>query len=111
MKHRIWLFMAAATLFTGPVLAQDYVINVNGIVCEFCSYGVTKKIAKLDFIDHSKYSNGVKVEIQNQMVTIAVKEGASLDKEALFDAIRSGGYDPVEIFELRPDGQRIALAP
>ena len=28
------------TLIATPALAQDYVIKVNGIVCEFCSLGV-----------------------------------------------------------------------
>jgi hypothetical protein len=93
------------------VLAQDYVINVNGIVCEFCSLGVTKKVAKLPFIDRSKYNKGVHVEIENQMVTIAVKDGIELDKDALFAAIESGGYSPVEIFELTAEGERVAYQP
>lgn len=93
------------------VLAQDYVINVNGIVCEFCSLGVTKKVAKLPFIDRAKYNKGVYVEIENQMVTIAVKKGETLDKAALFAAIESGGYNPVEIFALSADGERIAYQP
>lgn len=93
------------------VLAQDYVINVNGIVCEFCSLGVTKKVAKLPFIDRTQYNKGVYVEIENQMVTIAVKEGETLDKAALFAAIESGGYKPVEIFTLSTEGERIAYQP
>ena len=91
--------------------AQDYVINVHGIVCEFCSLGVTKKVSKLPFIDRAKYDKGVKVEIENQMVTIAVKDGAAVDKAALFAAIESGGYNPVEIFELTPDGKQIPYQP
>lgn len=111
MKTKFWIVLACASFYSMPTMAADYVIHVNGIVCEFCSYGVTKKIAKLDFIDHSKYTNGVKVEIENQMVTIAVLENATLDKDALFDAIKSGGYDPVEIFVLSADGERIAYQP
>ncbi|MEE8046189.1 MAG: hypothetical protein V3T49_05055 [Dehalococcoidia bacterium] len=98
-------------LISTPALAQDYVVAVNGIVCEFCSLGVTKKVSKLPFIDHSKYDKGVKVEIEDQMVTIAVKEDADLDAEALFDAIESGGYNPVDIWKLTPDGERIAYHP
>jgi len=51
------------------------------------------------------------VEIKNQMVTIAVKDGEQLDKDALFGAIESGGYRPVEIFELTTDGKQIAYRP
>ena len=94
-----------------PALAQDYVINVNGIVCEFCSLGVTKKVSKLKFIDRSKYTKGVKVEIESQMVTIAVKADATLDKAALFTAIESSGYNPVGIWELNDKGERVAYQP
>ena len=94
-----------------PALAQDYVINVNGIVCEFCSLGVTKKVSKLKFIDRSKYTKGVKVEIESQMVTIAVKADATLDKATLFAAIESGGYNPVDIWQLTEKGERVAYQP
>ena len=98
-------------LISTPAFAQDYIVNVNGIVCEFCSLGVTKKVSKLPFIDREKYNKGVKVEIESQMVTIAVKDDAVLDQAALFEAIESGGYNPVEIFALTPEGERIAYQP
>ncbi len=108
------LFKATALLIAlsfSPVMAQDYVIQVNGIVCEFCSLGVAKKVSKLPFIDRSKFDNGVEVDIENQMVTIAVKPDAELDKEALFEAIESGGYNPVEIYVLNEDGERKVIQP
>ena len=111
MNIKIRMLVLCLALVSTPAFAQDYVINVHGIVCEFCSIGVTKKVSKLDFIDTEKYENGVKVEIENQMVTIAVKDGVELDKDALFAAIESGGYSPVEIFELTADGELIAYQP
>ena len=103
--------LALLIALSAPAFAQDYIVNVNGIVCEFCSLGVTKKVSKLPFIDRSKYDKGVEIEIESQMVTIAVKQDDRLDKDALFKAIESGGYDPIEIFELTPDGKRIAYQP
>ena len=111
MKTRYWFVLAWAVLFSPPALAEDYVINVNGIVCEFCAYGVSKKVAKLDFIDRSKYDDGVDVAIENQMVTIAVKDGAVLDKDALYEAIRDAGYDPVAIFLKTADGELVEYQP
>lgn len=109
MRISTLALIAALLLSTpAPALAQDYVINVNGIVCEFCAFGVTKKVAKLPFIDNTRYDKGVLVEVENQMVTIAVKEDATLDKNALFAAIESGGYNPVTIWKLMPDGEWIA---
>lgn len=97
--------LAVALFFTlqSPFLSaetkpsQHYVVSVHGIVCELCSYGVAKKIRKLPFIDSTQFDKGVKVDIKNQRVFIATKSDATLDKTALFKAIESGGYKPIEI--------------
>ena len=105
---RITIFALFVALTSTRAVAQDYVINVNGMVCEFCALGVAKKVGGLSFIDREKYDNGVIVDIENQTVTIAVKEDASMGKSALFSAIESGGYNPVAIWKLMPSGERIA---
>ena len=87
-------------LLATPALAQNYVVSVNGIVCEFCAFGVGKKIRKLPFIDPSQYDEGVKVDIENQRVFIAIRDNVSLDQSALFEAIESGGYDPIDIRQI-----------
>ena len=77
---------------------SESVIIVHGIVCSFCSQGVTKKLSKLDFIDPSKYTKGVKVEISDQRVTIAIKSGMEPDFDTIFASIKSGGYEPVKAY-------------
>lgn len=99
------LMFAALMLLSAPVFASDYVVHVHGIVCSFCAQGVTKKVSKLPFIDQSKYTKGVKVEIENQKVTIAVKPDHDLDIQALFKAIKSGGYEPVDVWTVTPSGE------
>lgn len=100
-------FLAAPllVLLSAPVFASDYVVHVHGLVCSFCAQGVTKKVSKLSFIDQTKYTKGVKVEIENQKLTIAVKPNHDLDVHALFKAIRSGGYDPVDVWTVTPSGE------
>jgi len=80
------------------VLPGEAVIIVHGIVCSFCSQGVTRNLSKLSFIDHSKYTKGVKVEIENQKVTIAIKPDSKLDLTQVFKSITKGGYEPVEAY-------------
>ncbi len=77
---------------------DESIIIVHGIVCSFCSQGVTKKLSKLDFIDPSKYTKGVKVEISDQKVTIAIKPGMEPDFDVIFESIKSGGYEPVKAY-------------
>ena len=77
---------------------NEAIIVVHGIVCSFCSQGVTKKLSKLPFIDPSKYTKGVRVDIENQKVTIAVKPEAEIDFEQVFASIKSGGYEPIKAY-------------
>ncbi len=111
VPFKIGITTLVFALWVTPALAQDYVINVNGIVCEFCSLGVAKKVSKLPFIDRSKYNDGVAVDISNQNVTIAVKGDAQLDQDQLFAAIEAGGYNPVTIWRVSDGGERVALQP
>ena len=99
------LIVAALLLFSVPVFASDYVVHIHGMVCSFCAQGVTKKVSRLPFIDQSKYTKGVKVEIEIQKLTIAVKADHNLDIKALFDAIQSGGYEPVDVWTVTATGE------
>lgn len=82
----------------------EAVIVVHGIVCSFCSQGVTRSLSKLSFIDKSKYTKGVKVEIEDQKVTIAIKQGESVNLDQVFKSILKGGYEPVEAYVSDADG-------
>ncbi len=99
------IIVAALLLLSAPVFASDYIVHVHGLVCSFCAQGVTKKVSKLPFIDQSKYTKGVKVEIENQKLTIAVMPDQDLDIPALFEAITSGGYEPVDIWTVTATGE------
>ena len=76
---------------------NNYIVSVHGMVCELCSYGVAKNIRKLPFIDATQADNGVKVDIENQRIFITTLSNTPLDKAALFKAIESGGYKPIDV--------------
>ncbi len=96
-------------LLSSPAFSQNYVVNVHGIVCEFCTYGVAKNVRKLDFIDKTQFEDGVKVDIDNQMVYVAVRKDAALKQDVLFEAIESGGYKPVKIWSINDAGEKTEL--
>jgi hypothetical protein len=87
------------------VLPGEAVIIVHGIVCSFCSQGVTRNLSKLPFVERSKYTKGVKVEIESQKVTIAIKAEAEIDLPLVFKSILKGGYEPVEAYVRNRDGK------
>lgn len=105
----LWVLLGAG--LAAPAMAKNYVVEVHGIVCQFCSFGVAKKLKKLDFIDPAEYKDGVKVDIEDQSVYFGVKEGVTLDQEALFKAIESGGYKPIKVWPLAADGSREEVSP
>ena len=86
------------------VSPSEAVIIVHGIVCSFCTQGVIRNLSKLAFIDKSRYSKGVKVEIEIQKVTIAIKPDSEIDLEQVFASILKGGYEPVEAYVSNRDG-------
>lgn len=76
--------------------ANDVVLKVHGVVCSFCGYGLSNGLSQLSYIDRSKYKEGVRIEIENQRVIIAIKPGEEADLAEIYDAIRAGGYEPVD---------------
>jgi hypothetical protein len=94
-------------LVSHSVFANNYIIDVHGIVCEFCSLGVAKNVRRLSFIDSNQFDKGVKVDIKNQAVFIGVRDDAVLDQQALFKAIEAGGYSPVKIWQIDLLGEKV----
>ena len=83
---------------TIALLPGEAVIIVHGIVCSFCSQGVRRNLSKLPFINKSRYKKGVKVEIESQIVTIAIKPESGFDLQKVFKSILKGGYEPIEAY-------------
>ena len=108
MKHifKTLLIASLALFIVAPAFAvekttevkvepNEIVIAVQGIVCSFCAQGVQKKLSKLSFVDPSKYTKGIKVDIEGQQVTMAIKPNTKADLAEIFASIKSGGYEPV----------------
>ncbi len=88
---------SAAQNNSTEITEKNYVVTVHGLVCELCAYGVAKNIRKLSFIDKQAANKGVNVDIKNQRIFLTLSDEASLDKAALFEAIESGGYKPIDV--------------
>jgi copper chaperone CopZ len=88
---------SAAQNNSTEITEKNYVVTVHGLVCELCAYGVAKNIRKLPFIEKQAPNKGVNVDIKNQRIFLTLSDEASLDKAALFEAIESGGYKPIDV--------------
>ncbi|MEE8305523.1 MAG: heavy-metal-associated domain-containing protein [Candidatus Tectomicrobia bacterium] len=87
MKH---LMYAAATLLLflgGPVFADThYHIEVDGIVCPFCMYGIEKKLTKLEGVVEIRHN------LEKGQFFIKVADGSSLTEEEVRDAVTEAGF-------------------
>ncbi len=80
------------------------VLYAKGLCCPSCAIGVRKKVSKLDFVDRSRFKQGVKLDTKTQLVTVAIAEAKKADFNALSLAIEDAGYDPVRSYSLEDGG-------
>jgi len=83
-----------------PVKLKDneLIVQVNGIVCSFCAYGTEKNLAKLKFLNKSKFGNGVLINIHTHRVTLALAEDKVANLSLIYKSIIKGGYDPIAFY-------------
>ena len=81
------------------VMVQPHqaVVEVHGVVCSFCAYGIEKKLKVLTALDTSQFSRGIFTDIEAHRVTLALRPGIPLDLKELHEAILDAGYEPIRI--------------
>ena len=89
---------ALATLKSTPGTIKIY---ARGMCCESCGIGIRKKLQKLEFVDTGRFNKGIALDAKTQLVTVAIKKGATIDVEAIKKAVKAAGYDPVKLYELK----------
>ena len=75
-------WMATAALAAGP----SYQIEVAGLACPFCAYGIEKKLNAIDGVER------VETNIRAGTVTVTMKDGARLDRATAERAVRAAGF-------------------
>ncbi len=95
------LFLALVVLFSSPVYAGETVkINVNGMVCDFCARAIEKVFGKQEAVDN------IAVNLTDKLITLAMKDGQTMDDQAITKLINDSGYALVSIQrEEATDGQ------
>lgn len=81
-----------------PVMAHAETahVTVNGMVCAFCAQGIEKSFGQMDEVKSTK------ADLDNRLVTIAIKPGKQLADAVIEKAIKDNGLDPVKIERSTP---------
>ena len=111
MKKAIILFLLLSFGFSQSIIfIQDNEIEINdneavvevlGMVCSMCAFGIGEGFSKTDFIDKSKFIDGVSVDIDAQYVQLGLLESSNFNAEKIVQVIEDAGYDVNQLFILQ----------
>ncbi|MEA9357155.1 cation transporter [Bacteriovorax sp. PP10] len=87
------LMVLALTLTTTAFAAEKIEITVKGMVCSFCSQGITKKF-------NEEKVKSVNVDLGKHLVTLELNEGQKLSSERITEILTDSGYG-VEKIEIK----------
>jgi periplasmic mercuric ion binding protein len=88
-KHLLTLAIIFA--LTAAVSAETINATVNGMVCAFCATGIEKTFKAQAEV------KSVDVDLEHKRVTIASKEGRTLDDNKIKQLLKNSGYSVVSI--------------
>ncbi len=67
-------------------LGDSLRLNVDGMVCSLCAYGVERRLGKVDHVDQ------VKVNLDSGLVVVLLKPGATVSDSLLSEEVRRAGF-------------------
>lgn len=82
------LWLVLALLAPGSALAESprYTLEVDGLACPFCSYGIEKQLRKVGGVED------VTVELEPGHVIVRMKDGAQLTEAQARAATEKAGF-------------------
>ena len=111
MKKAIIFFLLLSFGFSQSIIfIQDNEIEINdneavvevlGMVCSMCAFGIGEGFSKTDFIDKSKFIDGVSVDIDAQYVQLGLLESSNFNAEKIIQVIEDAGYDVNQLYILQ----------
>lgn len=76
------LLIASAALAAGP----SYRIEVDGLACPFCAYGIEKKLSAIAGVKR------LETRIEDGSVLVTMQDGVSLDEATVREAVSTAGF-------------------
>lgn len=76
------LLLSLTALAAGP----QYALEVKGLACPFCAYGIEKRLNKMEGVEE------VEVDVAGGRVVVTMKKGATLTREKADKAVDEAGF-------------------
>lgn len=81
----------------------DVIIEIGGLSCPFCAYGVEKRFRKLDGIER------LSILLKEGIVQVRLEDGASVSEEQFRKAVKDAGFEAIRVTFLS-DGSNAGLS-
>jgi len=75
-----------SSAFAADITGRTIAIQVDGLSCPFCAYGLEKHLKKINGV------KGVKINMKSGKAIVALKSGAQVDDAALSEAVKKAGF-------------------
>ena len=96
-RPEVRLAAAKETLLESSEISLVY---VKGLVCPSCAIGIRKNLSKMKVVDKKRFKDGIDMNPETQLVSIALKDGAKLNSKDLIERVEDAGYVAVEEYRL-----------
>ena len=96
-RPEVRLVAAKETLLESSKISLVY---VKGLVCPSCAIGIRKNLSKMKGVDKKRFKDGIDMNPETQLVSIALKDGAKLNSKDLIERVVDAGYVAVEEYRL-----------
>ena len=80
---------------------NEAIVEVLGMVCSMCAFGIEEGFFNEEFVDKSKFSNGVLVDIDAKFVQLGLKKSSSVNPESIYNVIQDAGYEVKKLYILK----------
>lgn len=85
--HALLLALVAAVISTAAMAAgPSYQIEVDGLACPFCAYGIEKQLGKIEGVQT------IETDIQAGRVIVTMDDGHTLDESRAEQAVDRAGF-------------------
>lgn len=78
--------LAIGWLATASAAGPSYRLQVDGLACPFCAYGIEKQLSALEGVEM------VETHIERSAVVVRMQEGATLDRATAEQAVEAAGF-------------------
>ena len=78
---------------------DELVLEVNGMVCGMCAFGIQEGLSELSFLNNKKFDeDGIEVDLDTQMIYIPIDLSKTIDQLEAVQIVKDAGYDTVFIY-------------